>query len=105
MTTESKQREERAARKRARAERPDIDLISHKTGEQGEFITMLNTLDNLLYQLRMRMGRDHRISIELAAGYLGRCHQLGVDINRMNQELTTLLGWEYTPPRRYRSER
>ena len=51
------------------------------------------------------MGRDRRISIELAAGYLGRCHQLGVDINRMNQELTTLLGWEYTPPRRYRSER
>ena len=102
MATHTKQKDEQTARKRARIERPDMDVISHKTGEQGEFSTMLNTLDNLLYQIRMRMGRDRRISFELAADSLERCHAVGAEINRMNQELTMLLGWEYTPPRRYR---
>jgi len=41
--------------------REDLDIISRKTMDQSDYIGMLNTLDNVLYQLRMNMGRNKNI--------------------------------------------
>jgi len=50
-------------RKLKKVIRDDIDVISRKTLDQSDFITMLNTHDNVLHRLRMTMGRNSNITI------------------------------------------
>lgn len=86
-------------RKLDKVNRDDIDVISHKTRDQSDFIFMLNTLDNALYELRMKMGWSKDISFDKALELFERSQKIKEGINHLNAEICQLLGWDYTPPR------
>lgn len=86
-------------RKLEKVNRDDFDVISRKTRDQSDFIGMLNTLDNLLYQLRMNMGRSSNIQLDKAQDFLVRSQKIKDEINLLNAEMCEMMGWEYRPPR------
>ena len=86
-------------RKLEKVNRDDFDVISRKTRDQSDFIGMLNTLDNLLYQLRMNMGRSSNIQLDKAQEFLVRSQKIKDDINLLNAEMCEMMGWDYRPPR------
>lgn len=86
-------------RKLEKVNRDDIDVISRKTMDQSDFIGMLNTLDNVLYQLRMNMGRNKNIKFEKAQEFIERSQKIKEDINLLNAEMCQVMGWDYRPPR------
>ncbi|GAM08271.1 hypothetical protein OR1_00542 [Geobacter sp. OR-1] len=86
-------------RKLKKVVRDDIDVISRKTLDQSDFITMLNTHDNVLYQFRMKMGRNSNITFEKAQEFIERSQKIREDINLLNAEMCELMDWDYTPPR------
>ena len=86
-------------RKLDKVNRDDIDIISRKTRDQSDFISMLNTHDNVLYQLRMNMGRDKNLTFDKAQEFIERSQQIREDINLLNAEMCQLMKWDYTPPR------
>ena len=86
-------------RKLDKVNRDDIDIISRKTRDQSDFITMLNTHDNVLYQLRMNMGRDKNLTFDKAQEFIERSQQIRENINLLNAEMCQLMKWDYTPPR------
>lgn len=86
-------------RKLQKVVRDDIDVISRKTLDQSDFITMLNTHDNVLYQFRMKMGRNSSITFEKAQEFIERSQKIREEINLLNAEMCELMDWDYTPPR------
>ncbi|HEY3309790.1 MAG TPA: hypothetical protein VGJ93_15160 [Desulfuromonadaceae bacterium] len=86
-------------RKLKKVVRDDIDVISRKTLDQSDFITMLNTHDNVLHRLRMTMGRNSNITFENAQEFIERSQQIREEINLLNAEMCQLMDWDYTPPR------
>ena len=86
-------------RKMEKVTRDDFDVISRKTRDQSDFIGMLNTLDNLLYQLRMNMGRSSNIQLDKAQNFLVRSQRIKDEINLLNAEMCEMIGWDYRPPR------
>ena len=86
-------------RKLQKVVRDDIDVISRKTLDQSDFITMLNTHDNVLHKLRMTMGRNSNITFEKAQEFIERSQQIREEINLLNAEMCDLMAWDYTPPR------
>lgn len=86
-------------RKLKKVVRDDIDVISRKTLDQSDFITMLNTHDNVLHRLRMTMGRNSNITFEKAQEFIERSQQIREEINLLNAEMCELMEWDYTPPR------
>lgn len=86
-------------RKLQKVVRDDIDVISRKTLDQSDFITMLNTHDNVLHRLRMTMGRNSNITFEKAQEFIERSQQIREEINLLNAEMCELMDWDYTPPR------
>ena len=86
-------------RKLDKVNRDDIDVISRKTRDQSDFISMLNTHDNVLYQLRMNMGRNRNLTFEKAQEFIERSRQIREEINLLNAEMCRLMKWDYTPPR------
>lgn len=102
MKPEGKQPAEKKTwqeRKLEKVIRDDIDIISRKTRDQSDFIGMLNTLDNLLYQLRMNMGRNKNITFEKAQEFIERSQKIKEEINLLNAEMCQEVGWDYRPPR------
>jgi len=81
-------------RKLEKVNRDDIDVISRKTRDQSDFIGMLNTLDNVLYQLRMNMGRSSNIQLDKAQEFLVRSQRIKDEINLLNAEMCEMMGWE-----------
>lgn len=67
--------------------------------DQSDFINMLNTHDNVLYKLRMNMGRDKNLTFDKAQEFIERSHQIREEINLLNAEMCQLMKWDYTPPR------
>ena len=90
-------------RKLNKAVRDDIDVISRKTLDQSDFINMLNTHDNVLYQLRMNMGRNKNITFEKAQEFIERSQVIREEINILNAEMCQMMGWDYTPPRGFKN--
>jgi hypothetical protein len=86
-------------RKLEKVNRDDIDVISRKSMDQGDFIGMLNTLDNALYHLRMNMGRSSNIQLNKAQEFLLRSQRIKDEINLLNAEMCEMIGWDYRPPR------
>lgn len=86
-------------RKLEKAKRDDIDVISKRTLDQGDFINILNSLDYYLYQLRMNMGRIKLITFEKAQELIERSQKVKEDINLLNAEMCELMGYTYKPPR------
>lgn len=86
-------------RKLQKVVRDDIDVISRKTLDQSDFITMLNTHDNVLHKLRMTMGRNSNITFVKAQEFIERSQQIREEINLLNAEMCELMSWDYFPPR------
>lgn len=86
-------------RKLEKVNRDDIDVISRKSMDQGDFIGMLNTLDNALYHIRMNMGRNKNIQLDKAQEFLVRSQRIKEEINLLNAEMCLMMGWDYWPPR------
>ena len=86
-------------RKLDKVNRDDIDVISRKTMDQGDFIGMLNPLDNALYKLRMNMGRNMNIKLEKALEFIERGQRIKEEINLLTAEMCKEMGWDYRPPR------
>ena len=60
---------------------------------------MLNTHDNVLYQLRMNMGRNRNLTFDKAQEFIERSLRIKDEINLLNTEMCQLMNWEYRPPR------
>jgi hypothetical protein len=86
-------------RKVEKAKRDDIDVISKRTLDQGDFINVLNSLDYYLYQLRMNMGRIKVITFDKAQEFIERSQRIKEDINLLNAEMCGLMGYTYKPPK------
>ena len=86
-------------RKVEKAKRDDIDVISKRTLDQGDFINVLNSLDYYLYQLRMNMGRIKVITFDKAQEFIERSLRIKEDINLLNAEMCGLMGYTYKPPK------
>lgn len=86
-------------RKLEKAKRDDIDVISKRTLDQGDFINILNSLDYYLYQLRMNMGRIKVITFDKAQEFIERSQRIKEDINLLNAEMCGLMGYTYKPPK------
>lgn len=86
-------------RKLEKAKRDDIDVISKRTLDQGDFINILNSLDYYLYQLRMNMGRIKVITFDKAQEFIERSQRIKEDINLLNAEMCELMGYTYKPPK------
>ncbi len=86
-------------RKLEKVVRDDIDIISRKTRDQSDFISMLNTHDNVLYQLRMNMGRNRNLTFDKAQEFIERSLKIKEEINLLNAEMCRLMNWDYRPPR------
>jgi len=86
-------------RKLEKVVRDDIDIISRKTRDQSDFISMLNTHDNVLYQLRMNMGRNRNLTFDKAQEFIERSLRIKEEINLLNAEMCQLMNWDYRPPR------
>lgn len=86
-------------RKLEKAKRDDIDVISKRTLDQGDFINILNSLDYYLYQLRMNMGRIKVITFDKAQEFIERSQRIKEDINLLNAEMCALMGYTYKPPK------
>ena len=86
-------------RKLDKVNRDDIDVISRKTRDQSDFISILNSHDHVLYQLRMNMGRNRNLTFEKAQEFLERSRLIREEINLLNAEMCQLMKWNYTPPR------
>ena len=78
-------------RKLQKVVRDDIDVISRKTLDQSDFITMLNTHDNVLHRLRMTMGRNSNITFEKAQEFIERSQQIREEINLLNAEMCEMM--------------
>ena len=90
-------------KKLEKAKRDDIDVISRRTMDQGDFIGLLNNLDHALYQLRMNMGRNTNIRFDKAQEFIERSQQIKEDINLLIAEMFQVMGYEYKPPRGFRN--
>jgi hypothetical protein len=86
-------------RKLQKVVRDDMDVISRKTLDQSDFISMLNTHDNVLHRLRMTMGRNSNITFEKAQEFIQRSQQIREEINLLNAEMCEIMAWDYNPPR------
>lgn len=86
-------------RKLQKVVRDDIDVISRKTLDQSDFISMLNTHDNVLHRLRMTMGRNSNITFDKAQEFIERSQQIREEINLLNAEMCEIMAWDYSPPR------
>ena len=90
-------------KKLEKAKRDDIDVISRRTMDQGDFIGLLNNLDHVLYQLRMNMGRNTTIRFDKAQEFIERSQQIKEDINLLIAEMFQVMGYEYKPPRGFKN--
>ncbi len=81
------------------AKDPNTQYLKSTTVDTGEFITLLRSSDNLIYQMRMKVGR--MISFEQAQGFYERHRSLKEQLNILNAEISKVMAWDYTPPRGY----
>lgn len=86
-------------RKMEKAKRDDIDVISRRTMDQSDYISILNSHDYLLYQLRMNMGRNKELIFDKVKGIIERSQKIKEEINLLNAEMCQLMGYKYKPPR------
>ena len=81
------------------AKDPNTQYLKSTTVDTGEFITLLRSSDNLIYQMRMKVGR--MISFEQAQGFYERHRSIKEQLNILNAEISKAMAWNYTPPRGY----
>ena len=81
------------------AKDPNTQYLKSTTVDTGEFITLLRSSDNLIYQMRMKVGRI--FTFEQAQGFYERHRALKEQLNILNAEISKALAWNYTPPRGY----
>ena len=81
------------------AKDPNTQYLKSTTVDTGEFITLLRSSDNLIYQMRMKVGRT--ISFEQAQGFYERHRSIKEQLNILNAEISKAMAWNYTPPRGY----
>ena len=87
------------ARKLERAKRDDTNVIMCRTRDTGDYINILNSNDNLVYQLRMNMGRRESLTFEVVQGFIDRSRRIKEELNLMNAEICRLLDYPYKVPR------
>ncbi|MBV5327553.1 MAG: hypothetical protein JZU65_07925 [Chlorobium sp.] len=81
------------------AKDPNTQYLKSTTVDTGEFINLLRSSDNLIYQMRMKVGRI--FTFEQAQGFYERHRALKEQLNILNAEISKALAWNYTPPRGY----
>lgn len=87
------------ARKLENAKRDDTSVVFCRARDTGDFINILNSNDNLVYQMRMNMGRRESLTFEVVQSYIDRSRQIKEELNLMNAEMCQLLDYTYKPPR------
>ena len=87
------------ARKLENAKRDDTSVVFCRARDTGDFINILNSNDNLVYQMRMNMGRRESLTFEVVKGYIDRSRRIKEELNLMNAEMCQLLDYTYKPPR------
>ena len=87
------------ARKLENAKRDDTSLVFCRARDTGDFINILNSNDNLVYQMRMHMGRRESLPFEVVQSYIDRSRRIKEELNLMNAEMCQLLDYTYKPPR------
>ena len=81
------------------AKDPNTQYLKSTTVDTGEFINLLRSIDNHIYQMLMKVGRI--FTFEQAQGFYERHRALKEQLNILNAEISKALAWNYTPPRGY----
>lgn len=89
------------ARKLEKAKRDDTNVIFCRTRDTGDYVNILNTNDNLVFQMRMNMGRRDSLTVEVVQSFIDRSRLIKEEINAMNAEISKLLGFTFKPHRGY----
>ena len=87
------------ARKLENAKRDDTSVVFCRARDTGDFVNILNSNDNLVYQMRMNMGRRDSLTFEVVQSYIDRSRRIKEELNLMNAEMCQLLDYTYKPPR------
>lgn len=82
-----------------KAKDPNSQYLKSTTEDTGEFINLLRSSDNLIYQLRMKVGR--KFTFEQAQGFYERHMAIKEQLNLLNAEMCKVMDWDYNPPRGY----
>ena len=82
-----------------KAKDPNTQYVKSTTEDTGEFINLLRSSDNLIYQLRMKVGR--KFTFEQAQGFYERHRAIKEQLNVLNAEMCKVMDWDYNPPRGY----
>lgn len=89
------------ARKLEKAKRDDTSVIFCRARDTGDYVNILNSNDNLVFQMRMNMGRRDSLTVEVVQSYIDRSRLIREEINAMNAEISKLLGFTFKPVRGY----
>lgn len=87
----------------ARAAEDNVEIVSRKTADAGDLVSLINSFDWGMERVRRQMGRNQNLPIAKAAAIIEEGQTLCAAINALNEKMYSLLGSRYEPPRRYRS--
>lgn len=85
-----------------KAGQADYNVISQKTRDSAEFVNLINFNDQLMFQLRMNVGINPRVTSEVFNTFMSRSKEAKELINTINAELCRALGRDYRPPRGFK---
>lgn len=85
-----------------KAGQADYNVISQKTRDSAEFVNLINFNDQLMFQLRMNVGINPRVTSEAFNTFMSRSKEAKEMINTINAELCRTLGRDYRPPRGFK---
>jgi hypothetical protein len=85
-----------------KAGQADYNVISQKTRDSAEFVNLINFNDQLMYQLRMNVGINPRVTSEAFNTFMSRSKEAKELINTINAELCRTLDRGYRPPRGFK---
>lgn len=100
MTREEREKEQqrKLERKMERAQRDDTGVVSRKTLDSSDFISLFGTTDFMLNLIRKNMGRKGKIDVTRAAKFLTEVERIKEEFNLLNAEMCRELGEKYKPP-------
>lgn len=88
----------------ARAAEDNVELVSRKTSDTGDYVMLLNSHDWAMDKVRKQMGRNPNLPVPKAAELIERSQALAAELNALNVEMFKLLNTRYEAPRRFRKE-
>lgn len=96
-------REEQRQKRVEQASQDNVEVVSRRVADTGDFILLIRSNDFAMSKLRLLMGRIDSLPVALAGELLERNEKIRRELNQLNIDMFKAIGAPYTPPHRYRS--